>query len=496
MRRVATRLLAGSAVRFRRAAAASAALGRRATAQPGARLRKAGHLVVAAGAAAVLVAGLGLQTPPATADSKEELQRRQREYARERERVSAALEGTSAELSQTYLELQDIQARLPIAEAELQEAVLKLATKQREAEEVTARLEVAEQQQETLQGEIAEGEAEEERIRVAIGQLARSTYRDGVDLSTLSVVLDATTPEEFASRYSVMDTARRTQTQALTDLANAIAVRRNVQARLDAVQERIVELKAEADAAVVEAQEARDAAAARRAEIERLRGQAEAKAATLEAQRQQYEAQRARIDSDNRAVANQIAAIVAAEAAERERQRRAAAAAAAARARAAAEAAARAGARGGGSSGGGAAAAPSSSSFLGSPVSGGLHVTSPYGYRVYPITGGWFMHNGVDLRSSCGSPQFAAASGTVVKIGYAASNGTHGNQVILNHGVLQGRSTATVYNHLSRFAVSAGQRVSKGQVIGYTGATGNVTGCHVHFELWLNGTPVDPMPYL
>jgi murein DD-endopeptidase MepM/ murein hydrolase activator NlpD len=496
VRPAASRALHGSSALLRRVRSGSAGVLRGTATRSGARLRTAGHVAAAVGAAVALVAGVGLQTTPALADTKEELQRRQREYARERERVSAALEGTSSQLSQTYLALQDIRARLPIAEAELQEAVLTLATKQREAEAVTARLQVAEQQQETLKVEIAEGEAEEERIRVAIGQLARSTYRDGADLSTLSVVLEATTPEEFASRYSVMDAARRTQTQALTDLANTIAVRRNVQARLDAVQKRIAELKAEADAAVIAAQEARNAAAARKAEIERLRNEAEVKAAALESQKQQYESQRARIDADNRAVANQIAAIVAAEAAERERQRRAAAAAAA-RARAEAEAAARAGrAARGSTGGGGAVAAPSTSSFLAPPISGPLYVTSPYGYRVYPITGGWFMHNGVDLRSSCGSPQYASASGTVVGIGYAASNGTHGNQVIINHGVLNGRSTATVYNHLSRFAVSTGQRVSKGQVIGYTGETGNVTGCHVHFELWLDGSPVDPMNYL
>jgi len=80
--------------------------------------------------------------------------------------------------------------------------------------------------------------------------------------------------------------------------------------------------------------------------------------------------------------------------------------------------------------------------------------------------------------------------------GSAAGNGTHGNQVLINHGVLDGRSTVTVYNHLSRFAVSYGEQVSRGEVIGYTGATGNTTGCHVHFELWFNGAPVNPMSYL
>lgn len=439
--------------------------------------RRRGVAAAVAGAcAAVLTLGLGL-TGPAVADTKDELLRRQQEYARQREQVAASLEGTNAALSRTYLELQDLEARLPAAQAQLDAATITLATKEREARAIADRLAVAEQQQATLSQEIADGEAEEARIRVAIGQLARSTYRDGVDLSALAVVLDATTPEEFADRYSVMDAARRTQTAALTELESTIAVRRNAQARLDAVQQRIVELKAEADAAVAAAEEARDRAAALAAQLQSLRDQAAAKAAALEAQRAQYQAQQARIDSDNRAVAAQIAAIARAEAAERERQRRLAAERA------------RQGGGGGGGGGGG------SSSII-PPITGGLHVTSPYGYRVYPITGGWFMHNGVDLRAACGKPQVASAAGTVIKIGYAGSNGTHGNQVIINHGVVDGRSTVTVYNHLSQFAVSFGERVAQGQVIGYTGATGDVTGCHVHFELWFNGATVDPMLYL
>lgn len=444
-------------------------------------------------ASAFVVLALAVSIP-AAADTKDDLIRRQQEYQRQREEVSAALEGTNAALSQTYLELQDLEARIPVAQAELDAATITLATKEREARAIADRLAVAEQQQATLAEEIADGEAEEARIRVAIGQLARSTYRDGVDLSALALVLDATTPQEFADRYSAMDAARRTQTSALSELENTIAVRRNAQARLDAVQQRITELKAEADAAVVAAQEARDRAAALAAQLQSLRDQAASKASALESQRSQYQSQQQRIDADNAAVAAQIEAIARAEAAERERQRREA------EERERREAAARAQARDNGApappaSGGGGGGGSSSRSII-PPISGGLHVTSAFGYRVYPITGGWFMHNGVDLRAACGKPQVAAAAGTVVKIGYAASNGTHGNQVMINHGVLDGRSTVTVYNHLSSFGVSNGERVSQGEVIGYTGATGAVTGCHVHFELWLNGSAVDPMRYL
>lgn len=457
----------------------------------------------AAVGAALLALALGL-TVPAAADTKDDLLQQQQEYARQREQVAAALEGTSAALSQTYLELQDIEARLPQAQAELDAATVALATKEREARAVADRLAVAEQQQATLRDELAAGQAEEAQVRQAIGQLARSTYRDGVDLSTLAVVLDATSPEEFADRYSAMDAARRSQSTALSELENTIAVQRNAQARLDAVQERIVELKAEADAAVVAAEAARNAAAARQREMQALRDQAASKAAALESQRAQYQSQQAQIEAADRAVAAQIQEIARQEAAERERQRRLAEERArqeaAARAQAQAQAQQQGG--GGGAPAGGGGGAPagggssSSGSSIGPPITGGLYVTSPFGYRVYPITGGWFMHNGVDLRAACGKPQIAAADGTVIGVRGAAGNGTHGNQVLINHGVLDGRSTVTVYNHLSRFAVSYGEQVSRGEVIGYTGATGNTTGCHVHFELWFNGAPVNPMSYL
>ena len=127
------------------------------------------------------------------------------------------------------------------------------------------------------------------------------------------------------------------------------------------------------------------------------------------------------------------------------------------------------------------------------PVPQPLYVTSSYGYRVYPITGGWFYHPGVDLRSKCGNRQYSVAGGTVDDLRLEYNNGTHGNQVIINHGMINGSSYVSVYNHLSGFAVREGQAVSKGQVIGYTGTTGASTGCHVHLEIWKNGATIDPM---
>ena len=125
------------------------------------------------------------------------------------------------------------------------------------------------------------------------------------------------------------------------------------------------------------------------------------------------------------------------------------------------------------------------------PIKGALYLTSPFGYRIHPVTGQRRLHMGADIAAGCGLPQYAAANGTVVSTRY---EGTGGNTVTINHGMLGGSSWISVYRHMTQFATSPGAQVSKGQLIGYTGATGRVTGCHVHFELWKNGSVINPIP--
>jgi murein DD-endopeptidase MepM/ murein hydrolase activator NlpD len=115
------------------------------------------------------------------------------------------------------------------------------------------------------------------------------------------------------------------------------------------------------------------------------------------------------------------------------------------------------------------------------PVSG--PVTSPFGWR-------WGrMHEGIDIGVSYGTPIHAAASGRVIYAGWMSG---YGNLVAIDHG----RGLSTAYGHQSRLAVSVGQTVSQGQVIGYVGCTGHCFGPHLHFEVRINGAPVDPMGYL
>ena len=115
------------------------------------------------------------------------------------------------------------------------------------------------------------------------------------------------------------------------------------------------------------------------------------------------------------------------------------------------------------------------------PVSG--PVTSPFGYR-------WGrLHAGIDIGVGYGTPIHAAAAGTVVLAGWT---GGYGNYTCIDHG----GGMATCYAHQSSYAVSSGAQVGQGQVIGYVGNTGHSFGAHLHFEVRINGTPVDPLGYL
>jgi murein DD-endopeptidase MepM/ murein hydrolase activator NlpD len=117
---------------------------------------------------------------------------------------------------------------------------------------------------------------------------------------------------------------------------------------------------------------------------------------------------------------------------------------------------------------------------------GSLDVSSPFGWRVSPWPS---YHEGVDLVADYGEPVRAAAAGTVVAAGY---DGGFGNKVDIDHG----NGYHTYYAHLSRIDVQPGQYVMKAQHVGLVGATGDATGPHLHYQIMLDGHPIDPEPYL
>lgn len=120
---------------------------------------------------------------------------------------------------------------------------------------------------------------------------------------------------------------------------------------------------------------------------------------------------------------------------------------------------------------------------LAAPVSG--RMSSNFGMRRHPILGYSRMHSGVDFAAPYGAPIYAATDGRVV---YAGRNGGYGKFVKINHG----GGLATGYAHMSRIVASAGDRVRRGQIIGYVGSTGLSTGPHLHYELYRNGRAINP----
>jgi len=130
---------------------------------------------------------------------------------------------------------------------------------------------------------------------------------------------------------------------------------------------------------------------------------------------------------------------------------------------------------------------PSAPNAFAWPVSG--TITSPFGWRSSPFGGAPEFHQGLDIAAPTGTTITAAAGGTVMM---AQWYGGYGNYILIDNG--GGYSTG--YGHLSAFYVSSGQQVKQGQAIGAVGCTGACTGPHVHFEIRLNGKPVDPAPRL
>ena len=116
--------------------------------------------------------------------------------------------------------------------------------------------------------------------------------------------------------------------------------------------------------------------------------------------------------------------------------------------------------------------------------------TSGYGVRSDPFRGSAAMHPGIDLAGPYGTPIYATADGTVLRAGW--NSGGYGNLVEIDHG----RGIATRYGHLSQVLVKAGAHITRGQLIARMGSTGRSTGSHLHYEVRIDGRPVNPIPFM
>lgn len=417
--------------------------------------------------------GLGVLAAPASADSIDnqvkQAQREQKANAQKKADADEAMEGVNAGLQKLSSQLLDTQAKIPPAQRALDAAQAAYSSAQRAATLVAARLQDAQDENQALTKTIETDGQKATAMRAAIGEMAREAYRGGPEVSTVGVLLGADSTTDFIQRYGLMTTAMRTQSQVLDQLREANATDQNAQVRLGAVQDRIADLKVEAEAKVEAADTARDKAQSAKAALDALLATQKSQQAALEAKKADLKTELAKIDTEAQRVSSDLKKALAAQ-----------------RARDAANAAKN-------------AAKPSKPQplhgalFVNPTSTRPIYVTSPYGWRFHPILHYYRLHAGIDLRAHCGTPIYSGRAGTVL---WAESRYGFGNQVMVNHGIVNGNGLASSYNHLVRMVVRAGQHVSAGQLVGYSGSEGLSTGCHLHFEVYVNGNTVNPAPYL
>ncbi len=385
------------------------------------------------------------------------------------QRVAAAqdaLEGTSAALVKAYEAYQATLARVPAAQRALASAQALERTASQRNDEMAARLAVAQANEARAIQQVADNAVALQQTQDALDGFAADVFQGGGE-SQLSVAMGATSPDDFASRLVLADTVTSLTSSAISDLQNARAEDTAQKAYLTAVRAEIVVLQAEAEAALATATQARESAQTAKASLDALVRRQSAQASALEAEKKADEVVVAAAAADSR----RLQALLVAQAA----RARAAEAAAAARARASGQVYV--------STSGG-------TGFLRYPAN--APVTSEYGLRLHPILRVWKLHSGTDFGVPCGTPVYAAADGTVISAGWG---GGDGNRIVVDHGIVSGVDLASTYNHLSRLVVTGG-RVSRGQLIAYSGNTGYSTGCHLHFETLENGAFVNPRKWI
>lgn len=271
----------------------------------------------------------------------------------------------------------------------------------------------------------------------------QSMYRSGGQSSFLDVLLDATSFDQFLTTWNAVE-------KITGQDAALVQESKDARSEAQAAQAEYEQQTVRAEQQMKAAQTARDEIASTKSSMEALLAQQTEEVAQLQ-MREESERMEAEQAQQRLAAAQQAAS----------------------------------GISGGGEdypSGGGGSA--TISGWV-NPLPGYYGVTNEFGWA-----GSWdgAYHNGIDLGASEGTPIYAAGPGTVT---YAGWYGTGGNAIKINHG----NGIVTIYMHQSSFAASVGQQVNAGDLIGYVGMTGYTTGPHLHFQIEVNGTPVNPRNY-
>jgi murein DD-endopeptidase MepM/ murein hydrolase activator NlpD len=354
--------------------------------------------------------------------------------------------------------VQAAQDALVSAEAQLAAAEERLAaaesaraaarTVHKEAVRAAATARVAEEQAER---DLSRRVTALDRQREILGTLARDAYRSGGPLSSLTVVLESTSPEDFAASLRGVEAVLRSEDVVIAAMAAELADLAESEARLQAAREERERAEDVAARALdLTSQAARTARLVARETENLVDRRADALQAAQDAQTADVTRYRALLAA-SQAVGSSLVGWT--------------------------DALDEAGVLQGTGS-------------MVRPGSGSL--TSRFGPRLHPILGYVKLHTGSDYGVGDGAI-YAADDGTVVLAGY---NTAYGNMTVISHGSVGGSVISTLYAHQSRILVSPGDVVEKADIIGVIGSTGYSTGPHLHFEVRVDGTPVDPEAWL
>lgn len=367
--------------------------------------------------------------------------------------ASDKLDEATRDVSAAQSRLRDVQDRLDDAREELDDVRQTVESAEESERAAKAALARAEAAVAKTQGEVVALRARIEELKSAVGAWARRIYTQGGSYSELEILMSSDDPGDFAALLKALDSVSKESNNALLELARTKAQLAKKLDELQSLELEAEQRRKEAHDRYVEAVQAREAALRAKQRLVQLSSQ---RAEALEDARGDRDEIKLKYD------------------ALRAEQARIAAAAAAARLNS-----------GGGSGGGGGSGAGVPGTGLYWPVPG-AGVVGGVGPRIHPVYGYRSCHTGVDLSAGSGAAIHATDEGRVVS---TSSGGPYGNHTLIAHG----DGLASMYAHQSSFAVSPGQWVRRGQVIGYVGSTGWSTGPHLHFEIHVNGTPYNPM---
>ncbi len=413
-------------------------------------------------AALVLMMVLAMPVPGANADQREDAVKRRDESQAKVDSLKDEVLGIDRELAELFKQAEQTKIDVANAQIALADAEAELAAAQRHLSSVRAELDEAESELQSLTETVGVSKENEQYLTQAVGGMARELYR-GTSTSPMQVVMSSEGTAEISSRAAAASALGRVQSKALDEVRSSLVVQRNQQERQTAVTERIGLLEVEAEAALEVSEAAKAAVEGKLNELETL-------------QKSQVQAEKdwlARKGDAEKQIQEFDAALVAASADIARIDRENAENDLVIESRP--------------PTGG------SSSALFGYPFSYQVPITSTFGWRIHPIFNIPRLHDGTDFGPGCGVPQLATRAGVV---SYAGWIDGLGNQVTINHGLVNGSSMVTQFGHMERVAVSSGQSVQPGQVIGFTGTTGNSTGCHLHLSLYVDGTPVNILDYM